>query len=471
MSTQLRAVIVGAGPNGLTAAARLAKRGWAVEVYERAGEVGGAAVSQVIEGEYVSDRGAACHPFGVASPAFSHLGLEEYGLEWLRAPYEMAHPLDAEDAGGEAALLAGSLPETAAGLGRDALAWARLHRSVVDHVDAHVANVLAPLTRWPAHPTLLARFGAVGVLPASTLAGSVFRSEKAKALFAGSAIHAITSPTTPLTGAFGLLFGALGMTRGWPVAAGGTGAVTAALERCATSHGAIVQCDSEVTDLRELPDADAVILNLTPRQVLRMGGVELPVLQRARFKRWRYGPAVHKVDFVLREPVPWRDTRVGQAATVHVGGSVADIAAAEREVARGLLPQRPFVMVCQQFAADASRGLVLWTYAHVPHGYVERYPGEVRERIQGQLERFAPGFGDVVTRVHETSPAGLEAWNPNVVGGDIAGGAMNGLQTLLRLPHRLRRGLYLASASTAPGAGVHGMPGWWASQAAIRDFE
>lgn len=467
----MRAVIVGAGPNGLTAAARLAQRGWEVIVYERAYEVGGAASSQPLFGGCVADRGAACHPFGVASPAFAHLGLENYGLEWLRAPYEMAHPLDPQDAGVEAAFLAGSLAQTAAGLGRDAQAWARLHGSVVDHIGSHLDNVLAPLNRWPAHPLRLGRFGAVGMLPATALAAASFRTEKAKALFAGSAIHAIASPANLMTGAFGVLFGALGMSTGWPVAAGGTGAVTAALKHCAVSHGATVHCGVTISDLRELPEADAVILNVTPRQVLQMRGVELSKLRKLSLQRWRYGPAVYKVDFGLREPVPWRDPRVGQAATVHVGGSVADLVQAERAVARGVLPQRPFVMVCQQFVADQSRGLVLWTYAHVPHGYTQRYPGEVRERIQGQLERFAPGFGEVVTHVHETSPAELEAWNPNLVGGDIAGGAMTGLQMLLRLPYRLRRGLYLASASTAPGAGVHGMPGWWAAEAAIRDFE
>ena len=456
------AVVVGAGPNGLTAAARLAASGWQVEVRECASSVGGAASTQVLDDASLRDLGSACHPFGAASPAFQALGLEDYGVRWLRAPYEMAHPLD-----GGAAILAGSLEETATGLGADEGAWTRLHRPVVRRVDGILTDALAPMPQWPENPVLLSRFGARGLWPATALGRAAFRTEEARALFAGSATHAITSPSKPLTGAFGLLFGALGMTRGWPVAEGGSGAITAALRQIVEEHGGMVRCGEEV---RELPDADAVILNLTPAQVLRLRGTALSARRSRSMRRWRYGPAVHKVDFLLNAPVPWADPRVGQAATVHVCGSADEIVNAEKAVAKGALPARPFVMVSQQYAADPSRGLVLWTYAHVPHGYRERYPGAVAEKITEQIERFAPGFSNVVTQRLETSPRALEKWNPNLVGGDIAGGAMSGTQMLLRQPHRLRRGLYLASASTAPGAGVHGMPGWWAAEAALQDF-
>lgn len=456
------AVVVGAGPNGLTAAARLAAAGWRVEVRERSREVGGAAATQMLDDGSFRDLGAACHPFGAASPAFRALELERYGVRWLRAPYEMAHPLD-----GGAAVLAGSLEQTAAGLGVDDIAWSRLHAPVVESVDGLLADVLAPLPHLPRCPLALARFGARGLWPAAALARAAFRTEEARALFAGSATHAITSPSRPLTGAFGLLFGALGMTRGWPVAEGGSGTVTAALRQIVEEHGGVVRCGEEV---RTLPDADAVVVNLTPAQIVRLNGASLPYRRARSMRRWRYGPGVHKVDFLLDAPVPWTDPRVGQAATVHVGGTVDEIVRAENEVAAGLLPRRPFVMASQQYAADPSRGLVLWTYAHVPHGYRQRYPGEVAERITAQIERFAPGFRAVVRETIETPPAALEAWNPNLVGGDIAGGAMDGAQLLLRQPHRLRKGLYMASASTAPGAGVHGMPGWWAAEAALRDF-
>lgn len=456
------AVVVGSGPNGLTAAARLAASGWRVEVLERAGKVGGAAATQMLDDATLVDLGSACHPFGAASPAFQALRLEDYGVRWLRAPYEMAHPLE-----GGAALLAGSLEDTAAGLGVDAGAWRRLHAPVVRGVDDLIEDVLAPMSRVPQHPLALARFGARGVWPAATLGRVAFRTEEARALLAGSATHAIMAPSQPMTAAFGLLFGALGMTRGWPVAAGGSGAITAALRRVVEQHGGVVRCGEEV---RALPDADAVILNLTPAQVLRIDGASLPTRRASSMRRWRYGPAVHKVDFVLDAPVPWADPRMGQAATVHVGGAVEEIVRAEQAVARGIMPERPFVMAAQQYAADPSRGLVLWTYAHVPHAYRERHPGEVAEKITEQIERFAPGFRAVVKDTIETPPAALEQWNPNLVGGDIAGGAMDGTQLLLRQPHRLRKGLYLASASTAPGAGVHGMPGWWAAEAALRDF-
>lgn len=457
-----RAVVVGAGPNGLTAAARLAASGWRVEVLERAGEVGGAAATKMLDDATLVDLGAACHPFGAASPAFRALRLEDYGVRWLRAPYEMAHPLD-----GGAAVLAGTLEGTAAGLGADRKAWEWLHAPVVRHVDGILEDVLAPMPRVPGHPFTLARFGARGLWPATALGRAAFRTVEARALFAGSATHAITSPAQPMTAAFGLLFGALGMTRGWPVAAGGSGAITAALRRIVEEHGGVVRCGDEV---RALPDADAVILNLTPKQVLRIGGAALPAHRARSMRRWRYGPAVHKVDFVLDAPVPWADPRVGQAATVHVGGAVEEIVRAEQAVANGVMPERPFVMAAQQYVADPSRGLVLWTYAHVPHAYRERHPGEVAEKITKQIERFAPGFRAVVRDTIETSPQEMEAWNPNLVGGDIAGGAMDGAQLLMRQPHRLRKGLYLASASTAPGAGVHGMPGWWAAEAALRDF-
>ena len=261
---------------------------------------------------------------------------------------------------------------------------------------------------------------------------SLFKTQQARALLASSAVHAITSPTRPLTGAFGILFGALGMSRGWPVAEGGTQAIVDALVSVMYSHGGRIHTGVDVRDLRELPAADATILNLTPRQILQFKGTNLAPKARKRLEKWKYGPAVYKVDFLLNAPVPWTDPRVGTAATVHVGGTVDEISFVEREVTAGRMPSRPFVMVCQQYASDPTRGLTLWSYAHVPHGYVERYPGELRELITQQIERFAPGFRDTVIDASSTSPHGLEAWNPNLVGGDIAGGSMAGLQSVMR---------------------------------------
>lgn len=479
-----RAVVVGAGPNGLTAAALLARAGWQVDVFERSARPGGAAASSDALGAgTIVDLGAAAHPFGVASPVFRSLDLAGHGLEWVHSPLPLAHPL----AGRPAAVLQRDLDATAEELGADGQAWRRIHAPLTRHLDQHLRNLLAPLLRVPPHPLRLAGFAPVALPPAAAIASLAFRQEPARALFLGSAAHAVAPLGQPFTGAFGALFGALGMTGGWPVARGGSGAIMRALVAAVQAHGGRIHTGHEVNDLRELPPAEAVLLDLTPAQVLRLRGPQieqLPGPTRRRLAGWRYGAAAHKVDFLLSEPIPWRDPRVAEATTVHVIGSSAELLRAEAEVARGRMPERPFVLLCQQQTADPSRAggrlpgmTVVWAYAHVPHGYVEPRPGLVTERIEQQLERFAPGFRELVVERRITTPAQLEGWNPNLVGGDIAGGSMTGLQSLLRPgltlhPHRLGRpGLYLCSSSTPPGAGVHGMPGAWAAQAAIADAE
>lgn len=472
MNSQPRAVVVGTGPNGLTAAARLLVEGWDVDIYESAPAPGGAARStaSLFNGEIV-DLGAAGHPFGVASPAFQKLNLKEHGLKWKNAPYEMAHPLD----GKEAAFLSRSVERTAADLGLDGKAWTRLHGHVVQDIDKHLDNLLGSMLRIPKHPVHMLRFGPPALASAALLGKTLFKTEQARALLASSAVHAITSPARPLTGAFGILFGALGMSRGWPVAEGGSQAIVDALVSVIYSNGGRIHTGVEISDLRELPAADAIILNLTPRQILQLKGTDLALKARERLEKWKYGSAVYKVDFLLNEPVPWKDSRVGTAATVHVGGTVDEISFVEREVAAGRMPDRPFVMVCQQYAADPTRGLTLWSYAHVPHCYVESYPGEIRELITQQIERFAPGFRETVVDATSTSPGELEAWNANLVGGDIAGGSMAGLQSVMRPgvslnPYRLGPGLFMASGATPPGAGVHGMPGWWAAESVLKTW-
>lgn len=479
-SARPRAVVVGAGPNGLTAAAYLAREGWEVDVFERNDRPGGAAASADLLGEgTIVDLGAAGHPFGAASPAFRDLQLEAHGLEWLHPAYPMAHPME----GQPAALLHRSLEATAAGLGGDGAAWRRVHGNLVEHIDEHLENLLGPMLRWPEHPLRLARFGALAALPAQAAGAAFFREDSTRALFAGSGVHAITPPARPFTAAFAMLFGSLGMSSGWPVARGGSQGVVDALLAVLNHHGARIHTGVEVTDLRALPHADATILNLTPAQVLRLQHTELSPRVRRRLAGWTYGPGAFKVDYLLDGPVPWTDARVQGAGTVHVVGTVAEIQHAESEVARGRLPERPFVMVCQQQSADPSRATgpaagsqVLWAYAHVPNGYREPRPGFLAERIETQIERFAPGFRDRVLRRVQHSPDDLESWNPNLIGGDVAGGAMNGLQSLMRPgvtfdPYRLGgQGLYLASGATPPGAGVHGMPGAWAARAAMGDL-
>ncbi|WP_309248093.1 phytoene desaturase family protein [Rothia santali] len=388
-----------------------------------------------------------------------------------RAP--LAHPLP----GRPAALLRRDAEATARGLGPDGRAWRSVHTPLLGSPAAVPRNVMGPLLRWPRDPAVMARFGARAVWSASALARACFRGDEARALFTGSALHAVMPPSHPLTAAFGTVFGALGMTSGWPVARGGSQAIVDALVRVLTEAGGRIRCGVEVADLRDLPAHDVAVLDVVPSGLLALGGTDLPEGYARRLRRWRHGPAVHKVDFLLDGPVPWADPRVGTAGTVHVGGGPEELGAAEDAVRRGSLPQRPFVMVTQQQAADPSRCAlpgrhVLWTYAHVPHGCSR----DVRPLIEAQIERFAPGFRDRVLTARDEPPAALERWNPNLVGGDIGGGSLGGLQQVFRptpslQPYRAgRRGLYLCSSSTPPGGGAHGMGGWNAAGVALRDL-
>lgn len=479
-----RAAVVGSGPNGLTAAALLARQGWEVDLYEAAERPGGACVSASVLGEgTVVDLGAAGHPLGAVSPAFAELDLGSHGLEWLHPSVPMAHPLPGQDA----VLLHRDPAATAAELGDDGRAWLAWHRPVLDDPAGAAADILGPPLRpWP-RPLTMARFGLRAPWPAAVAARAAFREERTRALFLGSAAHAILPPSRPLTAAMGTLFGGLGMTSGWPVARGGSQAVVDALVRVLTAHGGRVHTGQRITDLAELGTEDAVLLDMMPGHIAELAGTGLEQRTLRRLRRWRHGPAAAKVDFLLDGPVPWRDTRVGGAGTVHLGGTPDHLAAAEAATAAGRMPQRPFVMLCQQQSADRSRAAgpaegatVVWAYAHVPRGW----QGTVRTVVEQAVEEYAPGFRDRILHAVETGPAALEAWNPNLVGGDIAGGALDGTQLMarprLRAPHRLRRaargsgatapGLYLASAAAAPGAGVHGMSGAWAVRTLLADL-
>ncbi len=467
------ASIVGSGPNGLSAAVVLARAGLDVTVWEAADTPGGATRSAALLGPgTLSDLGSAVHPFGIASPLFSRLGLERHGLQWAHPLIPLAHPLDDRPA----ALLQRSLQETCRALGRDARAWARVHAGAVNRWEQLLPDVLGPLLRVPEHPLALAAFGVRGAWPAAGFAKAAFRNEEARALFAGSAAHAVLPLTRPLTAAFGVLFGAAGHATGWPVARGGSQAIANALVADLQAHGGAVLTGSEVRDLSQVRPADVILLDLTPRQVLLLGGVELPPAYARALARWRYGTATYKVDYLLDGPVPWRDDRVRDASTVHVAGTLAQVVSAEADVHAGRHPERPFVLVAQQGAADAGRApagsQVLWAYAHTPHGS----PVPIGERIDAQIERFAPGFRDRVTDRIESTPADLERFDANLVGGDIGGGALDGLQQLFRpvpavVPYATGvPGLFLCSSSTPPGGGVHGMCGGHAAQAALTDL-
>ena len=467
------AVIVGAGPNGLTAAAVLARAGLDVTVLERLDYVGGASASVPAFGDQaIIDLGAAGHPFGATSPAFRALGLEQHGLEWVHADFPMAHPLP----GGRAAVLHRDAEQTARELGVDARAWLRLHKPATDDPNGTAESILGPLVRIPSDPLLLARIGIRGAWPATMLAHTIFRSGAAQALFAGSVTHGTLPLGYPLTSAFGVAFGGVGHTAGWPFAKGGSQSIPDALRRVAELAGARIQTGVDVTDLRDLPEADLILLDVTPHQLARMAGDRIEGPYAKRLRTWKYGPAVSKLDLLLDGPVPWEDERVARAGTVHLGGTMAEIAAAEHAVAVGRMPDEPFVLVTQPTAADPDRAPagrhILWAYAHVPHAW----PGDASAAIERQIERFAPGFRDRILERRPMTPAAMELWNPNLVGGSIGGGTLAGTQQLLRpvLAHPYRVPMpgrvFLCSSSTPPGGGVHGMSGWHAAHAALREI-
>jgi phytoene dehydrogenase-like protein len=465
------AIIVGAGPNGLAAAILLARAGLSVRVVEAADTVGGGTRTGALTlPGFRHDICSAIHPLGLASPFFRRLPLEQHGLEWIHPPAAVAHPLD----DGTAVLLERSLDATAAGLGRDAVAYQRLMAPLVRDWDAIAAAILGPF-RLPRHPVALARFGLLALQPARLLADAVFRGERARALFAGIAAHAILPLEQPATAAFGLVLGALGHVAGWPLPRGGSQAIADALAGYLRALGGEIVVGERVDSLAQLPPSRAVLCDLTPRQLLRIAGDRLPPAYQRQLGRYRYGAGAFKIDYALDGPIPWRATACAQAATVHLGGTLPEVAASERAMARGQPAARPFVLLAQQSLFDAARAPAgqhtAWAYCHVPNGSTF----DMSARIEAQIERFAPGFRDRILARTVTTPADLEAYNANYVGGDINGGQGDLLQLFTRPVPRLRPyrtpvpGLYLCSSSTPPGGGVHGMCGYWAARTALRD--
>ncbi|HJR25019.1 MAG TPA: NAD(P)/FAD-dependent oxidoreductase [Acidimicrobiales bacterium] len=464
-------VVVGAGPNGLAAAITCAEAGRSVLVLEATGEIGGGTrTAELTLPGFRHDVCSAIHPLVAISPYFRQAGLERHGLELVHPEVPLAHPLD----GGRAGVLHRSIEDTAAGLGVDGRAWDRHVGWVARRWDALADDALGPLLRVPRHPLTLGAFGARGLLPSTLFASRAFRTEEAKGLFAGNAAHSFVPLDKPFTTAAGLMLAAPAHVGGWPMTRGGAQTIATAMTARLAELGGTIEVQRPVRSLRDLPDSRAVLFDVSPRQLVAIVGDELPPRYRRRLTRFRYGPASWKVDYALSEPVPWTNPDCHRAGTVHLGGTLEEVARSEAEVGAGRHPSRPFVLVAQHSRFDDTRAPAgrhtLWTYCHAPHGS----DVDLTSAIEDQLERFAPGFRDIVLARHRAGASWFEAHDANLVGGDIAGGANDGLQLPFRPvvgPHPYRtpnRRFFICSASTPPGGGIHGMCGWNAAKLALR---
>ncbi|KYH45710.1 NAD(P)/FAD-dependent oxidoreductase [Branchiibius sp. NY16-3462-2] len=472
-----RAVVVGSGPNGLAAAIRLAQAGLEVTVvegYQRVG--GGMRTEERTVAGLLHDVCSAFHPTGVASPYFQSLDLERHGLHWRWPQIDLAHPLD----DGRAGVAARDLDVTRESLEIDGDRWARIFEPLVRQFDGLVEDVFQPVIHRPRHPLVLGRFGVGALLPA-TVAARAFSDDPAKALFTGVAAHAFDDLRGPLTSAVGLLLTTAAHAVGWPVAEGGSESIARALAAELQERGGRIITGAPISRLDQLEQytdrrPDIVILDVAPAGALRIAGDRLPGRVRRAFEAYRYGPGAFKVDYAIEGDIPWTNALVRRAGTVHLGGRAQDIVAAEALTTRGRMPDRPFVLLGQQYLADPGRsgnGInPIYAYAHVPQGY----SGDAQEHVTRQIERFAPGFRDQIIASTTVDAAQWEAYNPNYVGGDIGAGANTARQLVFRPrattnPYSLGvPGLYLCSAATPPGGGVHGMAGFHAAEAALAEL-
>jgi len=462
--------VVGSGPNGLAAAVEMGRAGFSVTVIEANGTIGGGARTEPLTlPGFLHDVCSAIHPLAASSPFFTKLPLERHGLRWINPPAALAHPLD----DGTAVLLEREIAATTESLDlQDATPYRRLFAPLAEAWPDLSRDLLGPL-RIPKHPVDMARFGVHAVQPAVAFLHGTFSGPRARALLAGMAAHSFLPLEQAASAAFALVLGTLGHVAGWPVAAGGSGRLSAALAGCHVALGGRIVTGRKVADVAELPSDAVKILDVTPRQLLALAGARFPERYRRTLARYRYGPAVFKVDWALDGPIPWRDPACLRAATVHLGGTLEEIAASEREVWQGLHPQRPFVLVAQQSLFDPERAPAGkhtgWAYCHVPNG--SRV--DMTERIENQVERFAPGFKELILARHTINSAGYELYNENFVGGDINGGVQD-LRQIVRRPVAGARPyatpdptVFICSSSTPPGGGVHGMGGYLAARCAI----
>jgi phytoene dehydrogenase-like protein len=464
------AIVIGSGPNGLAAAIELARNDLDVLVLEADDEVGGGTRSaELTLPGFLHDVCSAVHPMGILSPFYRQLPLAEHGLEWILPPASIAHPLDE----GDAVMHYRSLDRTAEGLGRDRRRYLRLIEPLMHDVHGLLGDAMGPLG-IPKHPIQMARFGLRAIFSANRLARLLFREERARALLAGCGGHSVLPLSQPLTGALATLFLLTGHVESWPVARGGSRAIAQALAGHLESLGGRIQTGHRVERLDALPEARVVVFDTSPEQLSTISGEALPAGYRRRLGRYRYGPGVFKIDWALDGPIPWKDPRCLEASTVHVGGTLEEICASERDMYRGRHSDRPYLILCQQSQFDESRAPAGkhtgYAYCHVPPGStVDR-----TEAVEAQVERFAPGFRDRILARHTMNAADFERHNPNYKGGAITGGVADAFQLFNRPVTRLdpystpNPRLFICSAATPPGGGVHGLGGYYAARSALR---
>ncbi|WP_340103695.1 phytoene desaturase family protein [Rhodohalobacter sp. 8-1] len=463
------AIIVGSGPNGLSAAIRLAEQGLSVKVFEASSTIGGGMrTKELMQPGFHHDICSAIHPLAASSPYLKHLPLDKFGLEWIIPEFPVAHPMD----DGDAVVMHHSMSETIDELGSDGAAWRSALEPISDNWDSLTADFLGPL-RFPKHPINLALFGLKALQPASMFKKR-FKEPRAKALFAGLAAHSILPLDAISTSAIGLVLGAAGHAVGWPLPKGGSQSIANAMAGYFKSLGGEIETDSEITSLDQLPSHRALLLDITPRQFIQIAGDRLPENYVSRLKKFRYGSGVFKIDYILSEPVPWKDSRCKRAGTIHLGGTFDEIAAGEAVMDSGKHAEKPYILIAQQSNFDDTRTPddrhTLWAYCHVPNGSTR----DMTTEIESQIERFAPGFKDTIEERHTMNTDQFHDYNANYFGGDINGGRQDIWQLFTRPIHLINpyatpaEGVYLCSSSTPPGGGVHGMCGYHAATLALR---
>lgn len=465
------AIVIGSGPNGLAAAIRLAQAGLSVVIFEAKETIGGGMRSaELTLPGFIHDICSAIHPLGIGSPFFQTLPLDQWGLEWIQPSAPLAHPFD----DGTFAMLERSISATSDTLGEDARAYEKLMKPQLSNWQKISSDVLGTLRCIPRHPFAMARFGIQALKPAHWLATTQFKGKQARSFFAGLAAHSMLPLNWFLTGGFGLVLSILGHTYGWPMPRGGSQKIADALAAYFRSLGGIIVTNFNVQNLDHLPSARAILLDVTPRQLLKIAKGRFPEKYRRQLENYRYGPGVFKIDWALSSPIPWKIKECARAGTVHLGGSMEEIERSEREIWQNKHSEKPFVLLAQQSLFDPTRAPsgkhTGWGYCHVPHGSSV----DMTERIEMQIERFAPGFRDCILARSIKYPLDLERYNANNIGGDINGGVQDISQFFSRptarwVPYSTPvQGIYICSSSTPPGGGVHGMCGYHAANAVLK---